>query len=277
MDKTKAFAGGGAWMVAAGLQVIPQTWPHLLQPHPWGVLAFVVIGAGMFVYAALGDRESGGSSKTQTARDVNGKMLQAETLHYHEAAQIPQHAPPQPVVLRTPNIVPVAIRRILVEKDSLALGVVHGDPIWILEIQNQFRKDGVEIQNATSVSASLEFRDLYDFIKPIPRACWYGHPNYEIEIPIEHTEQIILGHPTEKRSWISYENRRRLRPKWQELRAGYYEGAEFIPVEVPVMRLTVEVKVFSRHKGVPDMRRKYRLSFRELDGAPAFDEVHDEA
>jgi hypothetical protein len=53
MDKLKAIAGGGAWMIAVALQVVPQTWPNFLHPHPWAVAAFVIIGGAMFAYAAI--------------------------------------------------------------------------------------------------------------------------------------------------------------------------------------------------------------------------------
>ena len=88
MDKgptAKAVSGGGAYMIAAALQVIPQTWPAILKPHPWAVGLFLLAGTVMFVYAAIGHKGQQGAPKTQTARDNSGKMFQADTLNYHEA------------------------------------------------------------------------------------------------------------------------------------------------------------------------------------------------
>jgi hypothetical protein len=88
---SKAISGGGAWMIAAAFQIIPNVWPNLLRPHPWLVGIFVVAGAAMFIYAAVGHRQSGGLSNS-VGRDNSGDLINAKDsvvhkgdYHYHES------------------------------------------------------------------------------------------------------------------------------------------------------------------------------------------------
>ncbi len=79
MDKWKAICSGGAWMVAAILQVIPSTWPGLLRPHPWAVGFCVIAGAIMFVYSYLGsEHKAMGDQKNVAGTDNNGPLTNAD-------------------------------------------------------------------------------------------------------------------------------------------------------------------------------------------------------
>jgi hypothetical protein len=96
MDKSKAVAGGGAWMIAAALQVIPQTWPTLVRPHLWAVGSFVLAGAAMFIYAAVGHKQSEGTSNSagwgNSGDLINAKdsVIHKGDVHYHEAGPKPR-------------------------------------------------------------------------------------------------------------------------------------------------------------------------------------------
>src|SRR6516164_9087434 len=77
MARTRAIAGAGAWMIAAALQVIPQTWPNLVHPHPWAAGIFVLAGAVMFGYAAF-ERKSPDGPSNFVGRDNSGDQFIAK-------------------------------------------------------------------------------------------------------------------------------------------------------------------------------------------------------
>jgi hypothetical protein len=274
-------AGAGVSILTA----IASIFSTYLRAHPVYLYAGGIVGVALIVWPFLHPlwakrkaAETPSPSKTQVAGgDVSGKMFQAENLHYHEAAAPkPESAPPTPTLTRRqspePNVVAVGVKRFVIPYNGYGnFGLPKGDAVWVLEIRN--RHDEVPISEATSVFASLEFRGLYDSVEIIQRAAWYKHEHFEIEIPIENVEQVVLGYPTEKRDWITYNNSRQFELVWSQRGRGNYDTEPLTEVPIPVRDLTVEIKVFSRHRQVRYLRKRYRLSFRDVDGQPAFEEI----
>jgi len=93
MKWTKPIAAGIAWMIAIALQVVPQTWPTLLHPHPWAVGGFILAGTIMFAYAAVEKKQIGGPVNS-VGRDNSGSLINAKNAHVHIIHNPPPPLPP---------------------------------------------------------------------------------------------------------------------------------------------------------------------------------------
>jgi hypothetical protein len=203
---TKSVAGGGAWMIAAALQVIPNTWPNLLRPHPWAVAIFVIIGAAMFGYAAFGHKQPSGPITKQESHGDNSpiggsgdqsvtagrdvKQINAE--HYYEATP----APPL-----EPN--PAAKPRIAISKPQLCnviwnrmlwqIGETKGTPGTVVWIDNLEGEEGASRGDAHAVSVVLTFKENGNVIAKVPRAYWINHIDNEISIESGYRFAVLIG------------------------------------------------------------------------------------
>lgn len=242
-------------MIAAALQVVPQTWPSILHPHPWAVAASVLVGAVLFAYAA-GHRESGGASKTQTTRDVSGKMFQADVLNYHEApsdSSLSNKTPlvSLPVEVRSkPNLQSLGVRDIVDE--------AFGDgSVFVLRIENALKD--IPIDKAYSVCANLKLRNRYGQTETVESAYWKGHFSNQITIDKGAIEAVVLGRWANY-TWHFYNNPRRNKPSDAALRAGGFEyPMEPGEIDLDNGDVYLDVKIFSRPQGIVLLEDHYRI------------------
>jgi hypothetical protein len=221
MDKTKALAGGGAWMIAAALQIVPQVWPNFLRPHPWAVASFVVIGGAMFAYGALRSKSAPNSlnSGNVVGGDNSGRMI-FNVQNYHEA---PSHAPlpPMPTPSETKkqsNPHPFEFKAefkagLLYDKSrgEWREAPLEGNLSLVLWITNPLAGVGEHRATIPSVAGHLKLHHDLGRLVTIPRAYWLDQVANDISISAGKSAALILG-SSENGVWSVYENHREVSP-----------------------------------------------------------------
>ncbi len=211
---SKAISGGGAWMIAAAFQIIPNTWPTLLRPHPWLVGIFVVVGAAMFIYAAVGHKQSGGLSNS-VGRDNSGDLINAKGSSIF-TGDINIH--PQPVAEELPDRITAMMKdrteamirddrevkpRIAISAPELCnvswnralwqrreKGSVIGAIIWI---HNLAAAEGGSRGVANSVSVSLNFKQQGNTVAHLSSAFWIDHIENTRDLGVDARFAILIA------------------------------------------------------------------------------------
>jgi hypothetical protein len=277
MDKLKAIAGGGAWMIAVALQVVPQTWPNFLHPHPWAVAAFVIIGGAMFAYAAISGKRSSGSKNSGNivGRDNSGKMI-AHVEHYHEApspdrTDPPKPEPPQhPIADVPPKISPQQLRLELgFERMSLIYRVEQsawdtatqfeydGRESIVAWFTNPVPPKGVRGIEAMGLSAHIRYSVEGHWKTQVSRGYWLHWSENEITINAADRAGLILGFVYFSH-WVSYAN-----PYSTPASEGILQPAFRPPGQeskMPIVDMDIEISLLTNGKFTLD-QQKVRLCF----------------
>lgn len=203
MEKSKAFAGGGAWLIAAAFQVIPTTWPNLLSPHLYAVTGFLVLGAGMFAYAALGGKRSAPAinidNKPSNEANPTFSPVFAPVFN-NNVPVLPVNdmitAPGAPIAANDPPKRPTVTIGPIEQRDTChqALDVfrfdeVRGSAGAIVWITNEPSSCGPMI-----AAVSLTFRSGAAIAEHVNRAFWIGHTGYQLHMEVSTREAVLLGY-----------------------------------------------------------------------------------
>ena len=260
MDKTKAIAGGGAWMIAAALQVVPQTWPNLLHPHPWAVGLFVLIGGVMFAYGAFGNKHHSSTPTNEgniVGRDNSGRMI-AHVEHYHEfepvAPVIESEKPPLQnlkLSIDEPTFTLVCWTHISWQRAPLGtLGAMMGAVAWVY---NPTADEGEVALDIRSAVATLIHRRDGLTVASISAAYWLGESGYEADFKAGQRRGILLGafpYGFNSPTWHVVENPRRhqFRPDLRSTPITGYKQTECrIPqeIEIAIIENGITLRKFS--------------------------------
>jgi len=149
-------------------------------------------------------------TKEQRTRDVNGNLLQADKIEYHEApAPVPSYQ----------------VNKFVEKKPVLAISEHSGheyltyepaEAIWnidgkgqrmlVVPVANPIPEDSNgESIKARRISVRLVFRFETHVVMDIERAYWVGESANEIELIGGKKKNVLVGFPR-KGEWCSYEN-----------------------------------------------------------------------
>ena len=198
-------------MIASALQVVPQTWPTLLQPHPWAVGAFVLTGAVMFVYAALGRKEPESGNNNTAGRDNTGYQINAP----HSTFSIPstvgeRHdvspSPSDPL----PTLVMTIIRSSVIYESHLGRWMEGDEHIAIeallVEVTNPRPDLGKNGYDTGLIIGHLEFFDLRSTrLGAVDRAFWIKESSNRTSIDVGERKKLLLG-VHEEENWYIFQN-----------------------------------------------------------------------
>jgi hypothetical protein len=254
----KAICGGGAWVIAAVLQVVPATWPNLLRPHPWAVGVLVLFGAIMFGYAMFGHEQSHGSVNS-VGRDNSGDQFYAKgsvvhkgDIHYHHVAAVSEkkEVETEPPAFK-PSPILEAIPRISIGGFNRALVLFDGNrfcfddegkvPLTVL-VKNERAPLLQQGSKAHRVIAHIVFRHG-DSEAIVDRAYWIGSVENQITFEAPQTKHLLIGFPVGDLHWKSFSN-----PNTTPVFTYGSEFAEFQPEERDVVFpdwLQVEISIIS--------------------------------
>ena len=181
-------------MIAAALQVIPQTWPNLLHPHPWAVGLFVLTGAVMFGYAALGHKESGGTAN-YVGRDnfgdqnhaTAGRDAYSSGTHTHYPSPLPESSLRRVPEKEVPLNISFASLNVVYHQSPGAWFSAQeytGEPHFALValINNPVPPEGQIAVDTSSISAHIRFSVEDHWESEIPRAYWIGRAANMVDI-----------------------------------------------------------------------------------------------
>jgi hypothetical protein len=151
----------------------------------------------MFAYAAFGQKDVSVDTKAQTARDVSGKMFQAENLYYHEASQpVPAEVIPSPA--STPPNLPVlelsfAVALVRIDDMCPQFGE-GGQQSIVVRVRNKPGALGEVGQHARDIFAQLDF-DCAIGQSTVERAYWVGRDSNQITLTSGDEAWVFIGIP----------------------------------------------------------------------------------
>lgn len=207
----KAIAGGGAWMIAAALQVVPQTWPTLLHPHPWAVGIFILTGAAMFAYAAFEHKQPSGATNTVGGNNTGNQITaHNSTILVSGTGGILQSfdSPPAP-----PALLPS--HRLFISGSEMPILVLilgqwsvyaSGIPSVIVWVENKEADEGQYCESISGVIAVVSYRDTKGTpLGKVARAYWLNEPGSKVDLGVGDRKAILLG-TVDGTLWKAYEN-----------------------------------------------------------------------
>jgi hypothetical protein len=218
---TKAVSGGGAWMVAVALQIIPNTWPNLLRPHPWAVGLFVLIGAAMFIYAAFGSQHPEGDAKSNSAgRDNSGYQIntQGGSVSFGDGgiatgerhAKTETYIPPSGSAQKLSRLEVFDIEFVQATLNRGRWSASNqGDRCVVIPVYNPPAEMGEQSVTINPLSSHLLFREDGRVLANVAKAYWIDTAFNEVAIETGDRKYVILG-TVRQSSFTAWGNR--LRP-----------------------------------------------------------------
>jgi hypothetical protein len=195
LNHWKPIAGGGAWLIAVALAVTSQVWPNILKPHPWAVGALVVVGALMFVFAALGHKQASGAG-IQTGRDNSGHNVVAGRDVYIGS----QAPPPAPLPALDDDLKPIlrtrSPKKLYLESSSCIFKHTSSSAGLlglIIPIENMEAETGQRATDALKIVALLRFYKDEKECGTIQRAYWMNREENQVTIPIGESKFVVMG------------------------------------------------------------------------------------
>lgn len=222
-------------MIAAALQAMPQALPNLLRPHPWVVAIFVLLGAAMFTYAALGQKGRGPTPpsaperlKSQIAFEVSPRSAR---IAYEESPGCWKEC---------------------------ASNNLRCSPSLLLEWARSVPPLGAGGSGTVMAIAILRFTHI-NGSEHVSRAYWLNQRGYEVPFDVGNKETLIVG-TVEGAVFASYTN-----PKWGDLMEDGFPNIPFrqlgprTAIEESPLRL--EISLFDPNADETIERRRFEISF----------------
>jgi hypothetical protein len=225
MDKSKAIAGGSAWMIAIALQVVSQTWPNVLPPHPWVVAVFVLAGAGTFAYASIGHKKSREASNL-VGRDHTGHQIHnapGGIVHVGDTNVTSNETKAQTARGITGSTSPLSLPMLEV---SFALAFVKIDDEYpqfgedgqksiVVRVRNKPAALGEVAHHARDIFAQLDF-DCAIGKSTVERAYWVDQDNNQITLSGGDEAWVFVGVPEQNflSSWHNANTYSRRTREW---------------------------------------------------------------
>ncbi len=200
-------------MIASALQVVPQTWPALLKPHPWAVLTFVLVGAAMFAYAAFGHKEPEKPSMKAKGDIVRSPQIGA----VHGDVYMGDHSPVRTEPLADPK---TEIPRLVIHGPKLVhldsesrvfsrcTQATVGVPGIIVRVENPAASIGERGLEAKGVRARINFfRPDGELITTSEYAHWLDIFENRTNIPAGESKTLVVGLYSDPRVWHVFSNK----------------------------------------------------------------------
>jgi len=270
-------------MIAAALQVIPQTWPHLLHPHPWAVICFVVGGGILFAYGAFSHEKPKGHSIKGGQGVIGHQIVAGGDVHIHPAAPPPPPPPPEYPVIQTYSPPPPPPLRLDFSLERLSL--IYRVELSAWRETTQFEHDGrtaivgwfrnpvppkgTRGVDASHLSAHIRYSVEGHWSTEVSRAYWLRYSENEITINIADRAGLIIGF-AEGSNWVSY-----LNPFANSADEGILQPAFRHPghkEQMPAADMNIEISLLSRGTTTLD-QQKVRLVF--TNGRPFAVRFHE--
>jgi hypothetical protein len=209
MPSKTTFIGGGGSLTTIAIGLYASGWPEQVRAHPLGI---ATIGIAGVIFMACGlfrtpSKEQPIGNKTQTAGDVSGKMFQADTLNYYEAAPVKPPPLSQPAKPSLPVLELQFPQPALVEVfDTMVDFSESGQKSHLISVHNKAAVAGEEAFSARSISAGVTFTPFGSSRTTfVDSACWIGKIENEISLPPSGTAYLLIGTSNEN-EWITYTN-----------------------------------------------------------------------
>jgi hypothetical protein len=223
-----AIFGTGVWTIDLYIQLYSAANPDKIKPHPHVVVGFGIFGSLCLLYALIAwylDRKSkpqapessSSSAKTQTARDINGKMFQADKIEYYEAPSAAVFAPAENLT-KTPSEIPIdkpAEQLIQFGRlEHCTVRLLHGS-----FDRSDIGEDGVllPVYNLVpkilpkgrdySLAAHIVFYEGENIVANVARAYWLTRSYNDVSLKIGDSATIVLGVRHKSGLWTALANR----------------------------------------------------------------------
>lgn len=255
-------------MLDLALASFSASWPELIRPHPYLLLALFICGLVLFFWSFI----SSLFSKTDIPPSPVLASVQApiDVAPHNTVSQIVNNylTPPsskanvdssvgdiRQVETTKANIVFHGLTNSL-DKIGNLVGTKPGVFICLLSIENLIPDSG-KTCCADSVCASIRVSGANGLTAFVQRAYWYSYLENEIEFPISSVRQVVVGWRAEDR-WVLCGNPNQFRPNFR--RGSVLHGAELKSLPLTGGGIIAEIRIFNRRTGDVYLTQKIQIS-----------------